>query len=183
MQSQPSITFRNIAHSDAIEDHVRRRVDELEGFHPRIVSCDVVIEALPKKKVSGRDFRVQVKLGLPGSDVEVDRHVGRSEASEDVNVAIHAAFDATRRILLEQERKMDGLHVKHHPPVTHGRIDRLFEGEGYGFIVAEDGSEVYFERDNLTKDVWSRLKVDTRVRFRMDEGPKGFYAMNVTATD
>lgn len=183
MQSEPTITFRNLEQSDAIEDHVRRRIDELEEFHPRIVSCDVVVEALDRKKVSGREFEVQIKLGVPGPDIEVDRHVGRSEAAEDVNVAIHDAFDAARRILQDQERKMSALHVKHHPPVVHGRIDRLFEGEGYGFIVAEDGSEVFFERDNLTKDCWNALRVDTRVRFRMDEGPKGYFAMNVTPTD
>lgn len=183
MQTAPQISFRNIDPSDAVEDHVRRRIAELEEVYPRIISCEVVIEAPQKRKVSGREFTVRLKLGVPGRDIETSREVGRSGAAEDVNIAIHEAFDAARRILQDQDARLDPQHTKHHPPVVHGRIDRLFEGEGYGFIVADDGQEVYFERDNLTRDCWNELKVDARLRFRVEEGDKGPYAMKVTPLD
>ena len=173
MQTAPQISFRNIDPSEAVEDHIRRRIADLEEFYPRIISCEVVIEAPQKRKVSGREFTVHLKLGVPGNDIETSRDVGRSGAAEDMNLAIHEAFDAARRILHDQDARLDPQHTKHHPPVVHGRIDRLFEGEGYGFIVTDDGEEVYFERDNLTRDCWNELKVDRLLGLRGGERWKG----------
>ena len=183
MESPPNITYRNIDRSPAIDEHITRRIAELEKTHPKIVGCDVVIDAPQKTKVTGTEFAVRVTLRVPGPDIHVERHVGRSGAAEDVNLAIHEAFDAVRRILNEQKQEMAQIHVKHHPPVLHGRVDRLFEGEGYGFLVADDGREVYFERDNLTTDHWDKIRVGTKLRFREMDGDKGPYAINVTIMD
>ena len=179
MQKSPSITFRNLDPSPAIEDHIRQRIQELEKYHPRIIGCIVVVIASEKKKVTGRDFEVQLTISVPGPDIYIARTVGRSQAAEDVNLAIHEVFDAARRAIKDQEEKMNQQHVKHHPTLLHGTIDRLFEGEGYGFIKADDGREVYFERDNLTTGQWADARPDMKVRFREEMGDKGPYAMNV----
>ncbi len=179
MQSPPTITFRNLESSSAVEDHIRRRIEELEDHHPRIVACDVVVSQVTTRQVTGNQFEVDVTVRIPGPDVRVSSKMGRSTAADDVNLAIHRAFDAARRELKERQRKMDHLDVKHHPPVLHGVIDRLFEGEGYGFIQADDGNEVYFEQDNLTSGNWRELRIGMKVRFREADGPKGSYATNV----
>lgn len=180
MQTPVTVTFRNLEPSPTVEAQVRERAADLEKFHPRIVGCDIVVEAPEKRKVSGRDILVRLKISVPGPDIQVSRRVGIAKSDENVRLAVHEAFDAARRLLEDQVRQMAPERVKQHPPVLHGRIDRLFEGEGYGFIVADDGNEVYFERDSLTKDVWASLKVDDRVRFREEEGDKGLFAVNVT---
>ena len=179
MQSPPNVVFRNLDPSPAIEEHIHRRIAELEKYHSGIIACNVTVIAEKQKHVTGREFKVNLFLSVPGPDIHISRSVGRSQAEEDVNLAIHEAFDAARRSLKEQERKMGGQEVKHHPPVLHGKIDRLFEGEGYGFIKADDGREVYFERDNLTVGDWDKLGVDAKVRFREENGEKGLYATNV----
>lgn len=74
---------------------------------------------------------------------------------------------------------MGRVEVKQHSPILHGHIDRLFTDEGYGFIKADDGNEVYFQRDSLTTGVWDELVVDAKVRFREEIGEKGPYATNV----
>jgi ribosomal subunit interface protein len=180
MQSPPSITFRDIDPSPAIKAHINKRIEELEHYHPRIISCDVVVQAPQKPKVTGREYGVQLTVRVPGPDIRVSRSLGRSHAAEDVNLVIHEVFDAARRKLKEQNRRMGGVDVKQHPPILHGTVDRLFEGEGYGFIKADDGREVYFERDNLTGGDWNILHVDMKVRFREEMGEKGAYATNVT---
>ncbi len=179
MQSPPSITFRNLDPSPAVEEHIRQRIAELEKYHPHIVGCDVVVNAPQKNHVSGREHTIQLTIRVPGPDIRVSRSLGRSHAAEDLNLAVHKVFDAARRQLKEQVRKMGRVEVKQHPPVMHGAIDRLFEGEGYGFISADDGREVYFERDNLTTGDWDKLHVDMKVRFRLEIGDKGAYATNV----
>lgn len=180
MERPLNITFRNMDTSLAIESHIRERASELEKYHSRIVGCDVVIKAEKKKKVSGRNFEVQLTVRVPGPDIYVAREIGQGNASDDVNLAIHEAFDAARCLLKEQVRKMSGHDEKLHPPIIHGIVDRLFQGEGYGFLKADDGKEVYFEKDNLTVDDWKAISIDTKVRFRENIGDKGPYATNVT---
>ncbi len=180
MQTPPSISFRHMDSSAAIESEVMRRIEDLEKAYPRLISCNVVIDAPQKKHVTGREFQVSVKVQVPGPDIHATEHLGRSTATEDVNLAIHRAFDAVTRILREQGRRMSHLEMKQHPETGHGEVDRLFEGEGYGFIVAGDGNEYYFQRDGLVSGNWDDLKVGTRVRFKAMEGEKGPFAVAVS---
>jgi ribosomal subunit interface protein len=108
MQAQPNITYRNIDASPAIEDHVRRRIEELEKLFDRIVGCDVVVEAPQKKKRSGRVFNVHLTVHVPGPDISASSTVAHGEAAEDVNLAIHQAFDAAARQLVEYKRQRSG---------------------------------------------------------------------------
>mgnify|MGYP000938458999 CR=1 FL=1 len=108
MQNEPRIAFRNIDPSEAIESHVRRRIGELEKVYPRIVGCEVVIEAPQKKKVAGRSFKVHLKVEVPGPDIDVTRTVDHGEASENVAIAVHEAFDTAGRLLLERKREASG---------------------------------------------------------------------------
>lgn len=169
--------------SPAIEEHIRQRIDELEKYHPRIIGCRVVVKAQDKRKVRGRSFEVQLTVSVPGPDVYVSREVGQSNSSDDMNLAIHQTFDAARRLLKKQDEKMDPHQTKQHSVLLHGTIDRLFPGEKYGFIKADDGKDVYFEKDNLTKGDWDSIKLDMKVRFRENTGEKGPYATNVAAVE
>jgi len=178
MQSPVTVTFRNLDPSAAVEADARARAADLEKFHPRIVGCDIVIEAPEKRKSSGRDITVRLKVSVPGPDVVVSRRVGVAKAGENVKLAVHEAFDAARRLLEDQVRQMSPERVKQHPPVLQGRIVRLFDD--YGFIAAEDGEEMFFDRDSLTGDFWSKLRVEARVRFRRQDGDKGAFATNIT---
>lgn len=108
MQDALSITFRHLDSSEAIENQVRQRFDDLEKIFPRIVSCDVVIEAPQKRMVSGREFKVHLKVSIPGPDINVTSEVQQGVASEDVNLAIHDAFDTAGRLLIERKQRMAG---------------------------------------------------------------------------
>ena len=165
--------------SPSVEAHVHERIAELQKYHPRIVGCRVVLKASDKRKAHGRDFEVQLTVSIPGPDVYVSRQVGQHNSTDDMNLAIHRAFDAARRLLKKQSEKMDPHQVKQHPILLHGTIDRLFPGEGYGFIKADDGRDVYFEEDNLTEGDWKKVSLDMKVRFRENFGDKGTYATNV----
>ena len=56
-------------------------------------------------------------------------------------------------------------------------------GGGVPLIECEDGHEVYFDRDSMTKEVWSRLEVGSNFRCRQIDGDKGPYGVQVTLLD
>lgn len=183
MESEPHITFRNLDSSPLLREHILTRIAELEKYHPGIIGCDVVVEAPVKKQHTGGRFDVHLTVFVPGEDINVTRGVGRSDATEDVNLAIHKAFDAARRALKEKKRKMDAVEVKPKPPVQHGTIDRVFADEDFGFIKGDNQREVFFQRDTLTKGDWEKMAPGTRVRFDEEFGEKGYFASHVAVLD
>ncbi len=62
------ISFRNIDHSPAIEDYVRRRAAKLRAFSERIVSCDVTLEVPHRHQRHGRHYQVRIEVMVPGAD-------------------------------------------------------------------------------------------------------------------
>jgi len=61
----------------------------------------------------------------------------------------------------------------------NGKIKRLIRERGFGFIIAEDGDEVFFHRSALENEDFDALEEDTSVEFNLERGPKGPRAMNV----
>ena len=115
MQLPVQITYRGMPSSAAIEDAVRDRVAKLEQFHPRIMSCRVVLEQPGKHKRQGKEFVVHVDLKVPGGEIAVNR-----DHAEDIYVALRDAFDAARRKLEDFAREQRG-DVKHHEPAPGAR--------------------------------------------------------------
>ena len=183
MQIEPRVSFQNVEHSEAVEKDILGRIDHLEKFHPRLVGCSVVVDAPHRDQRKGRIYEIRIDLSVPGNDISVTREAGVNHAHEDIYVAIRDSFDAAKRLLEDRVRKMNVHRTKRHPDVQHGRLARIFTEEGYAFIECEDGHEVYFDRDSMTKDVWSHLEVGSKLRFKQLDGDKGPYGVQVTLLD
>ena len=110
MQIPPQITIRDMEHSDALETHIRDKVNKLDEFFDRIMSCRVVVEMPHKHHHQGKQFNVRIDIGVPGSELVVNR-----DHAEDVYIALRDAFDAAKRQLEDYARKMRG-DVKTHQP-------------------------------------------------------------------
>jgi ribosomal subunit interface protein len=110
MQIPPQITIRDIPHSDALETHIRDKVNKLDEFFDRIMSCRVVVEMPHKHHHQGKHFNVRLDIGVPGSELVVNR-----DHAEDVYIALRDAFDAAKRQLEDYARKIRG-DVKTHQP-------------------------------------------------------------------
>jgi ribosomal subunit interface protein len=179
MQSTTRISWRNLTASPAIEELIERRIEALERFDPHIVSCNVVVEAPQKRQASARGFQVRVDLQVPGPNISVSRSVRQGHAADDLRIAVNTAFEAVERRLKEHKRKLVGQEVKHHSPILHGEIVELEPELGYGFLRADDGLEVYFQRDGLVNGNWKGLRLGDRLRFREIDGEKGPFAVDV----
>lgn len=110
MQIPMQITIRDVEHSEALETHIRDKARKLDEFFDHIMSCRVVVEVPHKHHNQGKQFNVRIDIGVPGSEIAVNR-----DHAEDVYVALRDAFDAAKRQLEDYARKLRG-DVKTHQP-------------------------------------------------------------------
>ena len=104
MQIPLQVSFRDISHSDAVEDRIREKVDKLEQYTDKIISCRVVVEAPHRQHTKGKLYHIRVDLALPGEELVVARDPD-DHAHEDVYIAIRDAFEAVRRQLKKSLRQ------------------------------------------------------------------------------
>jgi cold shock CspA family protein len=113
------------------------------------------------------------------ADLEELTKVAESDPErKHARVAIREAFDIARRQLQDHARRQRGT-VKATTKPPRGRISQLSPIDEYGFIEAEDGHEVYFQRSSVLKDAFHRLVVGTEVSFVEERGDKGPQASTV----
>lgn len=179
MQVPLQITFRHMETAEALEAYIRERVDELDHFFDRIISCRVAVEPQNARHHKGNLFRVRVDLNVPGREI-VAGYDTADRAHEDAHVAARDSFDAVRRRLEDYVRERRS-EVKLHAVPDHGRIARLIAEQDYGFIATADGSEIYFHRNSVANGDFDKLAVDDAVRFVVDdtESAKGPQATTV----
>lgn len=162
MERPLQITLRNVAHSDALDAHIRERASRLEKSYPRITGCHVVVEVPHKHKHQGNLFNVRLDIKVPGNEIVLSR-----DLSEDVYVALRDVFDAARRKLEDHARRQRGAVKVHAEPLV-GTISRLFLQEGYGFIETDNADEYYFGQENVVTPAFEQLKVGDEVQFIVD---------------
>ncbi len=176
MQIPLQITVRDMPRSDALDARIRDKVAGLERFHPRITSCRIVVAESRKHHQQGRRFEVDIDIRIPGHAEIVANH----HSDEDIYVALRDAFASATRQLEEATREQRG-DVKLHEAVLHGTVARLYADEGFGFIAADDGRELYFSRDNVVHPPFEHLEIGAAVQFIEAAGSDGAQAHRVSS--
>ena len=103
-----NVAFHGMDRSEALETHIREKVDALEQLHPNLTRCTVTIEKPHHHKHQGNTFNVRIDLHVPGDELVVNR-----DAHEDPYVALRDAFEAAKRQIKRHAQKKRG-DVKHH---------------------------------------------------------------------
>jgi cold shock CspA family protein len=111
-------------------------------------------------------------------EVNVGRTPPADERHSDLTFALNDAFKHARRQLQDQVRRAQG-QVKHHEGPPIGTVVSLDPSGEFGFLEASDGQEVYFHRNSVLDDAFSRLEIGSRVTFAEKEGDKGPQATTV----
>jgi hypothetical protein len=122
MEVQPTVTFRGIPNSAALESDIRARIARLERFCPDIISTQVLVELGERHHRSGRRWRVRLDVGVPGEHiivtndamlrpdvraraVETTRKQDQSDAGHKfAKVAVRESFEVARRRLQDYSR-------------------------------------------------------------------------------
>jgi ATP-dependent Clp protease adaptor protein ClpS len=71
MKVQPTVTFRGIPNSQALEADIRARLARLEKFCPDIISAQVVVELGERHHRDGKRWRVRLDVSVPGEHIIV----------------------------------------------------------------------------------------------------------------
>jgi CspA family cold shock protein len=64
-----------------------------------------------------------------------------------------------------------------------GKVKKLIRDRGFGFITAEDGTEVFFHRSELVGLDFDTMEEGAGVEFEVGTGPKGPRALKVKAAE
>ena len=174
MKAPLRIDSRNVVLPPSISKRINRRAAKLERVFDRITSCRVTIDSPSGSPRKGGQFNVRLELAVPGNQIVINRH-----HAENLAVAIRESFDAAQRKLEAYSRKRR-YDVKRHAEPPEGRVVRLFSDDGYGFILTEDGREIYFHRNSVLDSAFDKLQTGSRVRFAEEQGNDGPQASTVT---
>jgi len=88
------LTAHNLKVTEAIEQHVIEKIEKLDHFDPRAVDARVILEDATSKP-SEKDFKVSLRLAVPGPDLFAEDH------EED----LYAAIDLVVKKIEQQIRK------------------------------------------------------------------------------
>lgn len=182
MESPVQITWDDVPKTPAVEGLIRRKAAELERYFDRIVGCRIAVRAPHRhRRNNGEYYHVTLEISVPGGDVVVGKDPGQLDSHDDLGTAIRDAFRTAKRLLQDHKRKLRReVKVAIGPP--HGRVVRLFQYEGYGFLAADDGQEVYFHRNAVLHGAFDTLRIGDEVRFAAERGENGLQATTVAPT-
>lgn len=178
MQIPVQIVFRDMKPSPGVEANIRARVDKLERFYDRIMSCRIVVEQRHRHGHKGNTFHVRIDVKVPNDELVASRAPAQHHAHEDAYVAIRDAFDAIRRQVEDYVRRQRG-DIKTHETPPHGRVVELYPGAEYGRIETLDGKQIYFHRNSVVDGDFAKLQIGTEVRFTEEVGELGPQASTV----
>ena len=64
-----------------------------------------------------------------------------------------------------------------------GTIKWFNNSKGYGFIIRDDGKDVFVHFKSILMDGYKTLNEGDEVQYEVEEGPKGFQARNVSKVE
>ena len=175
------ITFHNLTPSPSLEVDIRERVDKLQKIYGRLVGCRVSVEALHEQHRTGNIYEVHIEMRVPGDELVVSRPPHRAKeryASPDVRTSVRDAFKAAESQLKEFKQQQYG-EVKTHPVLFQGQVSQIYPAEDYGFILTNDGRQLYFHRNSVMSEHFDDLKRGDPVHYVEASGDTGPTASKV----
>src|ERR1017187_8024553 len=196
MKSQMQITFRNMKPSEEIERWIHAEGAKLETLYSQLMGCRVAVEVPHRHHRKGSPYHVRIDLTVPRGEIGVKREpslsararqLGERKIKKNAEVkiphknlrqAINDAFKAAGRRLQDYARRQRG-DIKNLSLLPEARVTKIVPREGYGFLICDDGREIYFHKNSILGRAFPRLKVGTTVRLAEEPGEKGPQASTV----
>jgi ribosomal subunit interface protein len=149
---------------------IEERLARLAERYPKLVRMHVTLKH-GRHHVHGVE-EVDIVATYPGATLRV------AKQEEEMRDAVHAALDALERELVahHEERRHFG---KAPGPRPSGKIARVFTDRGYGFILTDEGEEVYFHQNALHELDFASLPLGLPVELEIERGERGPQASRV----
>ncbi len=179
MQTPVEIDFQGMEATPKLQEAIRAHVEELESRFGRLTTCRVVLKSPGGHHRLGGAYEFNIRLGLPnGREVNISRTAKADERHGDLDFALNDAFKRARRQLQDQVRQIQG-QIKTHEAPPLGTVTQLDAASGFGMIETSDGQEVYFHKNSVLNDAFSKLTIGQKVSFHEEPGEKGPQASTV----
>ncbi len=92
------ISYRDVRHSEALDQLITREAERLDKYYHHIIACRVVVEHAHKR--AGAPFHARIVVSVPGEDIFINREDGELEpAFRDPVLAVRGAFKKAKRRL------------------------------------------------------------------------------------
>jgi cold shock CspA family protein len=177
MLNPMQVDFKGFKPNEMQRTAVRERVKLIEEQFDQIRSGHVIIAGPSGHHQTGGLYEITIRLTLPtGKEVDVSRTPHLDERHSDFHFALNDAFKRARRQLQDQVRHLQG-EVKTHVAPASGKVTKLFEG--HGFLESKDGLEIYFHKNSVLNNSFSKLKIGSQVTFSEEQGENGPQASTV----
>jgi cold shock CspA family protein/ribosome-associated translation inhibitor RaiA len=179
------IAFKGIEHTDEVETLIRGEADKLDRVCDYMMSCRVIVEKRQQHQEVGNPYRVRIDMTVPpGHELVVKREPSKGDMHDPLDIVIKHAFTAAARQLRKLAELQRGTVKTHPEQQVTAVVHKLFPLEGYGFLRTVDTQdEVYFHRNSVLHDDFSRLAIGMGVRYMEEEGEKGLQATSVQIVD
>jgi cold shock CspA family protein/ribosome-associated translation inhibitor RaiA len=169
------IESRNIAMTPRWRAEIETRMQALQNGHGDLMHGRVTLSKNRHHKKADNVAEAVLVVSLKGRHTVTARK--REKSFEE---AIREAFEAVevelRRIREKRASHEVGLST---PAPLHGVIGRVLHDQGYGFILDDNGVEVYFHRNAVHDMDFEELEEGIEVTFNMEAGEKGPQATTV----
>ena len=118
-------------------------------------------------------YDVVIVAHIPGHTITARKQ------QDSFEEAIRDTF-AALKVELDKIREKRGSHeIRLTVPPERGVVSKILRDEGYGFILLEDGREVYFHRNAVHDLEFDRLDEGYEVSLNVAPGEKGLQATTV----
>ena len=177
MQIPLQIVAQGLELSPPTQDMIAEHAGKLETFFSRVMGCRVTVSAPNRWPQAGpMTYRVRIDLTVPGGEL-----VTKRQPNVNLLDAIQDAFRVAGRRLQDYAGELPpGPSPEARAGPARARVVRLFPWEGYGFLEAADGREIYFHRNAVLHNGFDRLEVGMEVRFAEEEGNEGPQASSLS---
>lgn len=169
------IHCRGLSITESIQTYVEDQFAHLTRFFQRqpIISCHVTLELLNHRCGEVATYRTLIEMTIPGKRLVVGGERGREIPHQNAFAALQAAFAAMERRLTAHAQRLRQ-EVKHHEPSSiYATVKQVFPDEGYGFLLTDDGREVYFNENAIIDADFDHIDVGDNVRFCEEMGEQG----------
>lgn len=113
MQQTAQIQFRDMEETPSTRKAVEKHIARLERFFPRIIGCQVLVEAPHHHQKKGNPFHIRIDVSVPGKEIIINPQTKNGSAPENFYEALNRSFGAASRALKEYIRIRRG-QVKAH---------------------------------------------------------------------
>jgi len=172
MKRPAQIIFKNVPRYESIEERVQARIEKLDKFCDRIMSCRVVIDVPHQHHVQGNPYSIKIELTVPGKEIVVAVEPSEQSGYDEIDTAIGGAFDSARRQLEDYMRRRHG-HAKTHFRNPTGTVTSLDSDQQYGYITAPNGEMIYFHANSVKGSDFEKLTLGSKVSFLQEPGDDG----------